>query len=71
MPFLSEEWGVSPTVKTEVPPIYGDFIYVIIDKVETAIMVSFIVRNLDKILSSILLFVLNVCLPVWTALLWI
>jgi len=31
---------------------------------EAVIMVSFIVMNLEKILSSILLFVLNVCLPV-------
>ena len=35
---------------------------------EAVIMVSFIVMNLEKILSSILLFVLNVCLPLWTAL---
>jgi len=35
---------------------------------EAVIMVSFIVMNLEKILSSILLFVLNVCLPVWAAL---
>ncbi len=35
---------------------------------EAVIMVSFIVMNLEKILSSILLFVLNVCLPVSTAL---
>ena len=38
---------------------------------EAVIMVSFIVMNLEKILSSILLFVLNVCLPVWTALRWL
>jgi hypothetical protein len=61
---LSEEGGVSLTAKTDAPPIYGDFIYVIIGEVEAVIMVSFIVRNLEKILSSILLFVLNVCLPV-------
>jgi hypothetical protein len=35
---------------------------------EAVIMVSFIVMNLEKILSSILLSVLNVCLPVWTVL---
>jgi len=34
-------------------------------------MVSFIVKNLEKILSSILLYVLNVCLPVWTTLRWV
>jgi len=38
---------------------------------EAVIMVSFIVMNLEKILSSILLFVLNVCLPVWTSLRWV
>ena len=35
---------------------------------EAVIMVSFIVMNLEKILSSILLFVLNICLQVWTTL---
>ena len=35
---------------------------------EAVIMVSFIVMNLEKLLSSVLLFVFNVCLPVWTAL---
>ena len=38
---------------------------------EAVIMVSFIVMNLEKILSRVLLFVLNVCLPVWTALRWV
>jgi len=38
---------------------------------EAVIMVSFIVMNLEKILSSILLFVLDVCLPVWTSLRWV
>jgi len=35
---------------------------------EAVIMASFIVMNLEKILSSILLFVLNICLSVWTTL---
>ena len=38
---------------------------------EAVIMVSFIVMNLEKILSSILLFVLNVYWLVWTALRWV
>ena len=39
---LSAEVGVSPTAKADAPPIHGDFIYVIIGKVEAVIMVSFI-----------------------------
>jgi len=38
---------------------------------EAVIVVSFIVMNLEKILSNILLFAVNVCSLVWTALRWL
>jgi len=38
---------------------------------EAVIMVSFIVMNLEKILSGILFFVPNIFFPVWMALRWV